>query len=423
MPLTNSWLRTYAIAQLGKPYIYGTWGQIEESRYTDYNGKPNPYFGQQVKMHDCSGLVCGALWSDSTTSPATYNKVGIEHSADSQYRRYCTNKGPLSAALVPSLPPGTLVFHDNGGEMSHVGIYVGPLEYKGVQHQYAVVEAMGKAYGVVVSDATQSKWTHWGQLDICEVNTSATDMQMLVISDSYGGAGATPTIGNQSGVTYSGVGETVSSVRYVQTGTDEWGNPIGYSYTTGYNFTPFIACVGPNARKVDYPALVSAKVSGMVFCAGWLYDDYRVGHVPRKEYVNPHLQDQIAACEAAGYPYGLYAIVRAKNRIEADQECKDLYYVISKYPPRLGLWLLLDMHNSPPPTMNETVLDCYYKYITEWGLSAKCGLYLDKSRILQIDWRKYQNKFYLWLVDHINNQHTLDTINDEVLKSSFFEVE
>ena len=80
------------------------------------------------------------------------------------------------------------------------------------------------------------------------------------------------------------------------------------------------------------------------------------------------------------------------------------------------------MHNSPP-SLNEEVLDCYYKFITDWGLSAKCGLYLDKSRMHQIDWNKYQYKFYLWLEDHITNQHTLDTINDKVLKSDFFEVE
>jgi hypothetical protein len=80
------------------------------------------------------------------------------------------------------------------------------------------------------------------------------------------------------------------------------------------------------------------------------------------------------------------------------------------------------MHNSPP-SKNEDILDCYYNNIVAWGLSAKCGLYVDKSRLLQIDWDKYQYKFYLWLEDRIRDQHTLDTINDEVLKSSFFEVE
>lgn len=420
MPLTNSWLCSYALSQLGKPYVWGSFGQIQESRYTDYNGKPNPYFGEQVKVHDCSGLVCGALWSDSLTSDAVYNKVPVIHEANSQYNTNCTNKGVLNSSIVPTLAPGTLVFHWNGSEMSHVGIYVGPQDYKGVHHPYAVVEAMGKAWGVVMTDATDSKWTHWGQLDICEVNTSTTDTTMISV-DSYGGLGETPSIWNQNKPNSLTAGETISNVAFQQTGVDEWGNAIGYSYTTGRNFTPFLATVSPNADKVDYPALLNAGVSGMMFCAGWLYDDYQRGHIPRKEYVNPHLKAQIAECEKAGMRYALYAIVRAKNRIEADKECRSLYYVLSKYPPNLGLWLLLDMYNSPRPTMNETVLDCYYNYITEWGLSAKCGLYLDKGSILQIDWEKYQNKFYLWLVDHIS-QHELDTINDHVLKSDFFEV-
>lgn len=425
MPLTNSWLVTYAIAQLGKPYKMNAYGQEAISDRKKFgsglNAGDNPYYGKRVKIHDCSGLVFAATCCDTLSSAPDPTKTPVIHFAQSQYSTNCSTKGAISSDVLPMLPPGTLVFKGSPNNIYHVGIYVGPISWKGTSYQYGVVEAMGSDYGVTISNA--ANWNYWGQLDCCEVNTSSTNMTMISVSSgAYGNLNETPSTANQNQSSVLTTGETISNVEWVQTGTDDWGNPIGYSYTTGANFTPFIATVAPNVNKVDYDALIKAKVSGMMFCAGWLYNNYTAGHTPRKEYVNPHLEKQVVECQANGLPYALYAIVRAKTRIEADAECKRLYYVISKYPPALGLWLFLDMHNSPKGK-NEEILDCYYKYIVDWGLSAKCGLYVDSSRLLQIDWNKYQYKFYLWLSDHITDQHTLDTINDEVLKSSFFEVE
>lgn len=424
MPLTNSWLVTYAIAQLGKPYVWGAYGQFQVSERQSYteglNKGANPYYNQSVKVHDCSGLVYAALCCDTISGVPDTSKAPIAHLAQTQFSSHCSQKGPIASIDVTTLPPGTLVFKGEIDNIYHVGVYVGPITWKGTTYQNGVVEAMGKAYGVTISNVSNWKW--WGQLDCCEVNTSSTNMSMIQVP-TYGTSSDTPSIYNQNSGTATVSGETVSNVEWTQTGTDPWGNPIGYSYTSGANFTPFIATVSPNAKKVDYAALKSAKVSAMMFCAGWWYDNYNAGHIHRKEYINPHLEDQISECTSAGLPYALYAIVRAKNEIEADEECKRLYYVISKFPPGLGLWLLLDMHNQRAPiNVNEKVLDRYYRYIYDWGLSAKCGLYMDKSRMYQIDWNKYQNKFYLWLQDHVD-QHTLDTINDKVLKSEFFEVD
>ena len=369
--------------------------------------------GRDSLKQDCSSFACAAYNVPRTSTGgmvAAFKAAGFGDPI------------PYSNS-VPLQPGDILLVHNDSIGKHHAAMYLGPGNSPGYIY---IIDASWHYPDNPQNDIAKRHYSRSVYTDYQYILRYPNDMPTV---GTYGYSSETPSIWNSGGNTTissgssSSSGETASSVEYVQTGTDDWGNPIGYSYTTGYNFTPYIARVGPNANKVDYPALVSAKVSGMMFCAGWLYNDYHAGHTPRKEYVNPHLKDQIAACEEAGYPYGLYAIVRAKNRIEADRECRDLYYVVSKYPPRLGLWLLLDMHNSPPPTMNEIVLDCYYKYITDWGLNAKCGLYLDKGSILQIDWNKYQNKFYLWLEDHITDQHTLDSINDEVLKSSFFEVE
>lgn len=361
---------------------------------------------------DCSGFVSAA-----------YRATGLDvawSTTETMLKHFTVDRSdftPIPYSSSVSLQRGDILMYTNakgaayGRSCGHAAMYLGIVSGYGNTEQQ--VDAIGSAYGIQIHNFNRNNiWEYVIRYTRDNPGTSA-----------YGYMNETPSIWNSGNGRGSTSTETANSVTWVQTGVDDWGNAIGYSYTSGANFTPFVATVGPNAKKVDYPALINAKVSAMMFCAGWWYNDYTQGHIPRKEYINPHLAEQVAACNEAGLPYALYAEVRAKSEIEADEECKRLYYVISKYPPGLGLWLHLDMHNQRAPiNINEKVLDRYYRYITSWGLSAKCGLYMSKSDMYQIDWNKYQNKFYLWLVDHVD-QHTLDTINDYVLKSDFFEVE
>lgn len=421
MPKTNSWLVAYSIAQLGKPYKMNAGGEYQVSQRYSFtegmNAGPNPYYNQSVKMHDCSGLPYGALRCTSFSGPPVED-AGITHYTQTQFDNDCDQKGALSPEMYGSLHPGVLVFNGDLTNIYHTGVYVGPISYKGTTYQYGVVEACGSNWGIIISDLSHWRW--WGQLRICRVNTSPVGLSTVEVPlGPYGDLNETPSNYNQQRQQQL-VDSSADNVNYVQTGVDEWGNPIGYSYTTGASFTPYIAKLPPTEIKVDYSALIGSRVSGMMFCAGWLYDSYYPNHVPRHEYVNPHLQQQVVECQGADLPFALYAIVRAKSRIEADRECRALYYVISKYPPKLGLWLSLDMHNQK--ALNEEILDCYYSYIVQWGLINRCGLYVDKSALNQITWDKYQNKFYLWLIDHVE-QSTLNTINDRVLTSDFFEVE
>ena len=414
MPHTTSWLATYAVAQLGKPYVFGAKGYeaiSEREKYTEegLNKGPNPYYQKSVKMHDCSGLVYAALCCDTLSAvPDESKNGGVAHYAQTQFTTNCTRKGQITPEAISALPRGALVFKGSVDNIYHVGIYVGPITWKNRTFEHGVVEAMGSAWGVTITDV--AKWRWWGLLDCCEVNTGNTNLPML---------GSTSSNIPATDLSPSNVAGG-NSVTTQQTGTDAAGNPIYTTYTTGENFTPYIATVAPDMVKVDYVELVNNKVSGMMFYAGWLYNNHHKGHVPRDTYINPYLEEQISECNEAELPYALCAIVRSKSRIEADAECRRLYYIVAKFPPKLGLWLFLDMHNFK--TINEEILDCYYKYITEWGLGARCGLYVDKSRLTQIDWNKYQNKFHLWLVDHVD-QTTLDNINSRVLYSSFFEVE
>lgn len=161
---TNSGLVKYAIAQLGLPYWYGTFGQIateslyiskekqyrKKGYYTKWNDYPKQY-GKRV--HDCVGLVKGYLWSSSPTAKPKYNALQ-DKSACSMFLA-SSIRGTISS--FPARP-GMLVYKStsktDAKKIHHVGVYVG--------NGY-VVEAKGHEYGVVKTKFAGAGWTHWSQ--------------------------------------------------------------------------------------------------------------------------------------------------------------------------------------------------------------------------------------------------------------------
>lgn len=150
---TGQGLAEYAIAQLGRPYWWGAFGQRadgalyaqKKKQYPAYYTAadfPNQY-GQ--KVHDCVGLIKGYRWSDTPESYPKY--VGAQDVAVEGLYAQCTQCGAIT-----SLPekPGVCVFMAN---MGHVGVYIGNGE---------VVEAMGHAYGVVKTKLKGRGWAYWG---------------------------------------------------------------------------------------------------------------------------------------------------------------------------------------------------------------------------------------------------------------------
>ena len=131
----------------------------------------------------------------------------------------------------------------------------------------------------------------------------------------------------------------------------------------------------------------------------------------------PNLGKLVKDCNSAGLPWALYVNVRAQTLIEADAECRALYYVISRYSPTLGLWLSLQGNTNQETT--DRVLTVYYKYIDQWGLKARCGLYITPQQLSKISWGKFQDRFYLWLIDPMD----VSKVDDELLQPEMFEVE
>lgn len=399
MPNTNSWLCIYAIAQLGRPYWFATSGQIASPElynssvvrsgysYSNYASQ----YGQ--KVHDCSGLIVGAFSCDDVNAPVTNPNYRIaNHSADTQYKNDCNSKS-MDMNTFPKIP-GTLVFRDDEGVKKHVGVYIGTFTNLDGQIKHnAVVEAMGHDYGVVVSDLDgtgsngKRRWNSWGQLSRCTVDTDKTttfDARTLGVSNAP------------------------------NTATDPQGQqvPVQVNIETR-NMKPFVATIAPYARpQLDYDRIKEARISIMAFFGGQLFDtSHRV-----QTYINPNLKALVKDCNAAGMPYALYVHVRASNHIEADKECKALYYIVSQFPPKLGLWLRLQTHNTV--SVNDDILELYYQYMEKWGLKSKCGLYVTSEELNKITWDSFKDRYYLWMIDPMD----VNEVDDELLKPEMFEV-
>ena len=152
---TNNGLVRYCIAQLGKPYWYGTFGHKASESLLRQKSTQYPAFYRDKdfvtqygeKVHDCAGLIKGYLWCDSDEgfyNPEKYDPE-IDDSIDSDH---CSEKGNIDN--MPEIK-GLLLFYPG-----HVGVYIG---------NGKVIEARGHAYGVVETNLRERPWNTWGKLD------------------------------------------------------------------------------------------------------------------------------------------------------------------------------------------------------------------------------------------------------------------
>lgn len=152
MEKTAKGLVEYALAQLGRPYWYGAFGQAASKELYDQKKRqyPEKYQWEYTpsvagqKVHDCVGIVKGYLWSNSPedTDPVYIREKDM---SANMLRDACKVKGPINT--MPDIA-GLLVFY-NG----HVGVYIG---------NGKVVEARGRKYGVVKTKLADRPWTKWG---------------------------------------------------------------------------------------------------------------------------------------------------------------------------------------------------------------------------------------------------------------------
>lgn len=154
MVKTSKGLASFAVQCLGRPYIYGTYGQILTERLlldraSTYPSRIGPervkyarehYIGKRVS--DCEGMIKNYLWADSPDTAPTYN-ASQDLSANGAFQA-ATVKGKIDT--IPEVP-GICVRYSG-----HVGVYIGNGE---------VVEERGFNYGCVKTRLKDRAWTDW----------------------------------------------------------------------------------------------------------------------------------------------------------------------------------------------------------------------------------------------------------------------
>lgn len=170
MKKTNLGLIKYAKAQLGLPYWFGTFGQTATDALYRQKKKqlPSYYTASDFKsqygkrVHDCSGLIKGYVWSDTPTSTPKYN-ASQDLSASAMYTQAKAH-GTISS--MPEIP-GILLFKGSTpSKIHHVGIYGG---------DGYVYEAKGHAYGVVKTSFKKSEWQYWAKSTLVEYVSSGSN--------------------------------------------------------------------------------------------------------------------------------------------------------------------------------------------------------------------------------------------------------
>lgn len=185
-----------------------------------------------------------------------------------------------------------------------------------------------------------------------------------------------------------------------------------YISTSAVSVNPFLATVAESVESFDVAALKRQKVVGLLLYGGCLYDN---SHRLKARYRAANIGKQVAIAESASMPYGLYVDIRAHSTSEAERELNQLYYVISKYPPKLGVWVKLSTRKAV--AINDGILAAYLRKFEKWGLKGQCGILATKADLSTFSWPKFCNDYVLWLIEHTSN---LSNLIEDAKDSTFF---
>lgn len=154
---TNIGLVEYCEAQLGRPYWFGTFGQLATMQLYDNRKKAYPRYYTDldycnqfgVKVHDCVGLIKGYFWCDGPNDGNyNYRSNGLMDITSDTLFEVSTRKG-FGLANMPRVP-GIAVFM-----VGHVGVLVDSCH---------VIEARGHDYGVIKTKLCERPWTKWAYI-------------------------------------------------------------------------------------------------------------------------------------------------------------------------------------------------------------------------------------------------------------------
>lgn len=211
--------------------------------------------------------------------------------------------------------------------------------------------------------------------------------------------------------TYKQIYQIITS----QIGTSGYASVVGNVTVDYTRIKPYLLTLDRNtANSFNYKLLKEYKVIGAIV-EGLQY--YNIYHNLEVASENPKLSAQIKALSDADLPYGLFMVGRARNSQEAANEMYRYSFPLRRYTVSLGAWIKLELTN--PTRVNDLILERYKQDLIRLGFKHRMGIICTREQLRTISWDKYQNDFYLWLVDHVDNLDVLD----ELLTPEFFDVD
>lgn len=189
------------------------------------------------------------------------------------------------------------------------------------------------------------------------------------------------------------------------------GRSVQIDYT---RINPYIITIDRSTLDLDYDNLKSVGVVGAIVETGFLYNTY---HVKVEKFKQPQFDVQRKQLVKANLDYGYFFIGRARSTAEALSEIYELSFIIRSYPPKLGVWIHLDLSNNVQ--LNDSIISCYQKQLIRLGLVQKIGLYTTKEALATFTWDKFKADWLLWIVDHVENSADIK----KELDPSFFDVD
>lgn len=208
---TSQGLVAYAKAQIGKPYWYGTYGNIATENLLNNKVKKYPsiytstrivtaksqHMGQRV--HDDVGLIKGYLWSSNINSIPIYNSS--QDLSTAEFYSHSDSKGTIAG--MPHIE-GILVFRGSSpASISHVGIYDGD--------KY-VYEAKGFEYGVVRTTFSYNDWNYYAYCPFITYNTTVSKSNINTYSTNDSDNKKGYEIKTKAGTWYLRKAPTTSSI-------------------------------------------------------------------------------------------------------------------------------------------------------------------------------------------------------------------
>ena len=176
---------------------------------------------------------------------------------------------------------------------------------------------------------------------------------------------------------------------------------------------PYVAFPDKDQININYSSIRDTGVVGIMLDAGMRLDSKH----EKVTYRNPNLYTQVKEVEEAKLPYGFVYTTHAASIDDVKEETYWLYFIIAKYPPKLGIWLRPDLKVST--SVAQAIVEKYYSTFVDWGLKSKCGVYATKAQSVLIGWPKQCTYMPLWLAGQMTDSVCPD---DELLTPSFFKL-